>query len=271
MPITVGFAAVLMLIVAVGLAPAAGARTAPPAPGLFVPAHRGELLPRSNAAVSSLNWSGYVVAPPSGRTVTSVASTFVVPAVTSGLPGLAALWTGIGGYSSQDLIQAGIGIQDLPGLGSSYYAWYETLPATETPLPSCTGDPNCTVNPGDVISVAITEQAGGKWAIAMTDKGHWSFGTTLTYASTGSSAEWILEAPSLVTVPTILPGLAPSDFGPSDTYALNGAGSASIAAGSPVTVDLLDLGLTAEAIPSALSASGESFSDCTYTATCPLS
>lgn len=43
-------------------------------------------------------------------------------------PGFAATWTGIGGYNTSDLIQAGTAEQSAPSnplLGDQYYAWYE--------------------------------------------------------------------------------------------------------------------------------------------------
>jgi hypothetical protein len=53
-------------------------------------------------------------------------------------------WTGIGGYTSQDLIQVGTSEDALQG----YYAWYEILPASETLLTYCSGDSACTANTG---------------------------------------------------------------------------------------------------------------------------
>src|SRR5882724_3369571 len=117
--------------------------------GRFISAVKGQVLPTRNDTTSSLNWSGYATAPGSG--ITAVNSTFRVPSVSAVPPGFAANWTGIGGYTSQDLIQAGTSEDELQG----YYAWYEILPASETQLTNCTGDSACTVNPGDTVSVDI--------------------------------------------------------------------------------------------------------------------
>ncbi|HEX4863890.1 MAG TPA: G1 family glutamic endopeptidase, partial [Acidimicrobiales bacterium] len=115
--------------------------------GVMVKARTQGLLPLLGGSragsINSLNWSGYVVTPASP--VTAVSSTFVVPAAGLVPPGFAATWAGIGGFNSQDLIQAGVGEQSLPDnpvLGPQYFAWTELLPSGETQLSGCTGDPN---------------------------------------------------------------------------------------------------------------------------------
>ena len=270
---TVTAVAALGLAAAATLSPA-GAATAqrPSRPshiGRLVPAHPGELLPHTNATVGTLNWAGYAVTPPAGQAVTAVRTTFVVPTVTDVVPGFAATWAGIGGYSSSDLIQAGVGEQFAPGLGPSYYAWYETLPDPETPLTGCSGtDRSCTVTPGDTVTVAITQGANaGTWHIAMSDGTKWSWQKDLAYTSSRSSAEWILEAPT-VAVQTVLPLMSPTAFSSTNSYALSGGGARMIASGSPVTLQMLGLGIIAEGQPSALGSSGSSFNACAYSASC---
>ncbi len=57
-----------------------------------------------------------------------------------------------------------------------------------------------TVAPGDVMTAAISETnpSTSSWTITLSDTtGGWTFETTLTYNGPGTSAEWILEAPSL--------------------------------------------------------------------------
>src|ERR1700741_5158957 len=91
-------------------ASAAGARsqTARSSHGLgaLVPSHKNERLPLHGGTADSLNWSGYAVTP-SGGGVTAVSSAFTVPSAGLVPPGFAATWTGIGGYNTSDLIQAG--------------------------------------------------------------------------------------------------------------------------------------------------------------------
>ncbi|HVU60458.1 MAG TPA: G1 family glutamic endopeptidase, partial [Mycobacteriales bacterium] len=114
-----------------------------------------QALPLHGGTTTSLNWAGYAVTPASGG-ITAVNSTFTVPSVSLLPPGFAATWTGIGGYNTSDLVQAGVSemtLPDNPLLGPQYGAWYEILPAAETPIDNCTGDPACTVKPGDKVSV----------------------------------------------------------------------------------------------------------------------
>ena len=270
----------LHLVGAVGLlagaaaaaAPAATAATphrqSPALPGIgrLIPSLTHELLPVHGGTVDSLNWSGYAVTPGSG--ITGVSSTFTVPSAGLLPPGFAATWAGIGGYNSTDLIQAGVGENSLitnPITGPQYYAWYELLPNAETPISGCTGDPSCTVNPGDSVTVNIQETStgSGQWAITLTDAGHWSWTHTVAYASSGSSAEWILEAPT-VGLQTLLADVGTVHFS-SDTYNVSGGAAQSVGNGNPTTIDLSP-GLINEATPSALS--GSSFNDCAYAQSC---
>jgi hypothetical protein len=74
--------------------------------GALVPTQKNERLPAHGGTADSLNWSGYAVTP-SGGAVTAVSSKFTVPSAGLVPPGFAATWTGIGGYNTSDLIQAG--------------------------------------------------------------------------------------------------------------------------------------------------------------------
>jgi hypothetical protein len=254
----------------VGSAAQAHTRASAAPTGLLVRANSHAALPRHGGTVDSLNWSGYAVTP-SGGDVTAVSSTLVVP--TAGLipPGFAATWAGIGGYTSGDstLIQAGVGEQSLPTLpilGDQYYAWYELLPNTETQLTGCTGDANCTVTPGESISVTISLVSGTTWNIAMTDAGHWSWSQHVTYTSSKASAEWILEAPTVLVAQTVIAPVGTVAFGPTSTYTAGGL-TQTIAQGNPTQIDLSP-GVINEATPSALASNGQSFDDCAYAQTC---
>lgn len=243
----------------------AGAR----ALGALVPTHKGELLPLHGGTADSLNWSGYAVTP-SGGGITAVSQQFTVPAAGLVPPGFAATWTGIGGYNTSDLIQAGTAEQsapDNPVLGPQYYAWYELLPAGETQLTGCSGDANCTVTPGDNISVKINQVSGNTWSIAMTDAGKWSWSKNVTYSSSESSGEWILEAPTLVALQTPVANVGTVHFGPTSTYTAGGV-THTIAQGNPTQI-FMSPGVINEATPSALASDGQSFNDCAYAQTCP--
>jgi hypothetical protein len=235
--------------------------------GVLIPAHKGQVLPLHGGTTDSLNWSGYAVTPGSG--ITGVDGTFTVPSAGLDPPGFAATWAGIGGYNTSDLIQAGVEEQSFPSnplLGNQYQAWYELLPASETPISNCSGDSSCTVTPGDKVTVDISNVSGNTWSISLTDAGKWSWNKDVTYSSSGSSAEWILEAPTLVAQ-TVLANVGTVGFGPTSTYTSGGA-THTIAAGNPTQIDL-GTGVVNEATPSALATDGQSFNDCAYALSCP--
>jgi hypothetical protein len=266
-----GLTAALVVVAMLALAGAAGAKTHARARaqglGVLVPTHKGEVLPSRGGTADSLNWSGYAVTPSSDN-ITAVDSTFTVPSAGLVPPGFAATWDGIGGYSTSDLIQAGTAEQSAPNnplVGPQYYAWYELLPASETQLTDCTGDANCTVTPGDNVTVDIQQVSGDTWSISMTDAGHWTWSKDLTYTSSESSAEWILEAPTLVAQ-TTLANVGTVHFGPTSTYTAGGTTN-TIAQGDPTQIDLSP-GVVNEATPSALGSDGQSFNDCAYAQTC---
>jgi Peptidase A4 family len=264
-------AAIIVLAMLAGASAAAAKTTSRAARsrglGALIPTTKNERLPVHGGTADSLNWSGYAVTP-SGGGITAVSSTFTVPTAGLAPPGFAATWTGIGGYSTSDLIQAGTAEDSTPSnplLGDQYYAWYELLPASETQLTGCTGDANCTVTPGDNVTVNISEVSGNTWSISMTDAGKWSWSKDVSYASSESSGEWILEAPTLVAQ-TTLANVGTTHFGPTSTYTAGGA-THTIAAGDPTQI-FLSPGVVNEATPSALASDGQSFNDCAYAQSC---
>jgi hypothetical protein len=261
-------AAASLSLFAGGLTSAASAHTRHAAApgGRLVRANPHQALPLHGGVVDSLNWSGYAV---TGSGITAVSSTFTVPAAGLVPPGFAATWTGIGGFNTTDLIQAGTSENSLPSnplVGPQYNAWYELLPNAETPITGCTGDGNCTVTPGNVMKVDIHLVSGSTWNISIVDTGHWTWALNVQYQSSKSSAEWILEAPTLVAVQTLLAPVGTAHFGPTSTYTAGGV-THTIAAGNPTTV-VLSPGVVNEATPSALSTDGQSFNDCAYAQTC---
>jgi hypothetical protein len=246
--------------------------------GPLVRAEGQRALPAHGGTVDSLNWSGYVVTPGSGR-VTGVAGSFVVPSAGLLPPGFGATWAGIGGYRSQDLIQAGVAEDSLPSLpliGPQYYAWYELLPGAETPLTGCTpvgtadraADAACAVAPGQQVRVDIVEVATNRWVIAMADQGHWTWIHTFAYDSSGSSAEWILEAPTVLVLQTLVAPVGTVAFGPVSTFEVDGGSPRSLESGAPTTIRI-DPGLFVEATPSAIAHDGQSFNACSYASSCP--
>ena len=228
------------------------------------------------AANQSFNWSGYVQGSlePGKKPFHSIAATWIVPTATPHRAGEAeysSSWIGIGGgcldtscmVTDATLIQAGIG-HDIDAAGNArYYAWWETIPAPliEVALP---------VHPGDRVGVAIVENRIPEiWTIVIanfTTRG--VFTTTLPYASTYGSAEWVIETPVVISETGAvsvgpMPNLSVVRF---DYARANGASARYVPAEQ---MQLVDFDLTLIATPSLPDAQGDGFNDCTYTATCP--
>lgn len=163
----------------------------------------------THATWSSSNWSGYAET----GTYTAVSASWTVPTVTAGASSggggrgcrfcrgggtsswYSAVWTGIDGFNDDNLIQTGTE-QDYSGGTARYQAWWEILPAAETPISE-------TVKPDDTIDASITElstTSGSEhnWLITISDPTEkWTFSITKAYGGAGSSAEWIVEAPEV--------------------------------------------------------------------------
>lgn len=146
--------------------------------------------PNSGASVgSSYNWAGYTA---TGGTFTAVSGNWVIPSTTtSGSVSADAEWIGIGGISSNDLIQ--VGTQTIFNNGqATYQAWYETLPSASQNIAIA-------VKPGDFINASLSQQQTGQWAITLIDTTtKQNFSTVIPYSSSLSSAEWIEEMPTAV-------------------------------------------------------------------------
>jgi peptidase A4-like protein len=197
---------------------------------------------------TSSNWSGYSA---SGGGYTSVTGTWTVPNVSPTIAGADATWVGIGGIETRDLIQAGTQAS-VSGGEVAYDAWIEMLPASSKTI-------SLSVNPGDSVTVSITQKSGLDWTIAMknnTTGGRYT--TTVQYQSSGASAEWVQEAPSVGrgTVPL-------DDFG-----MLRFSGASAVKAGKTLDLRGLDAraitmingARQALAIPSVIGDDGASFS-----------
>jgi hypothetical protein len=136
---------------------------------------------------TSNNWSGYAA---TKGTFTAVSATWVVPQPSGTVSGSDATWVGIGGVHGDDLIQAGTQSMSNGGSTVRYEAWIEMLPQPSRAVP-------LTVRPGDTVTVSITETAADSWLISIKNvTANDTYTTTVHYASSKSSAEWIEEAPS---------------------------------------------------------------------------
>jgi hypothetical protein len=156
------------------------------------------------------NWSGYA----ENGTFAGVSSTWTVPTVAaSSSATYSSAWIGVDGFNNSNLIQTGTE-EDYYNGAAHYNAWWEILPAAETALPS-----SYAVTGGDRMSAKIYETSatttvgggggrfgrGGRggttehvWDITISDTTRgWTYSTSQAYAGTGSSAEWIMEAPEV--------------------------------------------------------------------------
>jgi hypothetical protein len=197
----------------------------------------------------SSNWSGDAA---TGGTFTAVSGTWTVPQVsaTSG-SGADAAWVGIGGVASRDLIQAGTEAT-VTGGRVRYDAWIETLPRAAQQI-------TLVVNPGDSISVAITQQTNGTWLIDF--QNHTTgqrYQATETYTSALSSAEWVEEAPSSGRQVVPLDDFGAVQFGAAT--AVKDGQTVSIAQAGGTAITMIDRTGQALATPSALGGDGASFS-----------
>ena len=150
------------------------------------------VIPGPVSVAQSSNWSGYADV---GGPFTAVQGTFNVPELfTAPTETDTTEWVGIDGVSDGSLIQAGISEEYDPTVGGVYvWAWWEILPAPETPIASIV------VGYGDRVTVQIARVGGALWSIQLTDDttGQ-TFTTEQNYAGPGTSAEWVVEAPSFV-------------------------------------------------------------------------
>jgi hypothetical protein len=199
---------------------------------------------------TSSNWSGYIA---QNGVYTGVSATWTIPVITpSTTIASNATWVGIGGKSSNDLIQAGdyeIANSD----GVTYQAWYELLPGDSTPI-------NLAVSPGDSLSVAILETSEDTWNIVLTNNTtKQQFEQTVNYTSSLSSAEWIQERPLINGELSTLSGFTPVTF-TGATVVENGQ-RVTMSIGGAQIINLINTPTnTAMAVPSPIASDGTSFS-----------
>ena len=159
-----------------------------------------------SAGWSASNWSGYA----KSGSYSSATAQWVVPSVspTKG-SSYSSAWVGIDGFTNSNLIQTGTESDYYNG-SAHYNAWWEILPAAETPISTIN------VRPGDVMTASITKGAGSVWTITINDTTNGqSFTTQQTYTGPGTSVEWIEEAPTVGgRVATLAHYSSPDTFDP---------------------------------------------------------
>ncbi len=204
------------------------------------------------ASISNVtsNWAGYAA---SGQSVTAVHGTWTVPSVTAtGYAAADATWIGIGGISSNDLIQTGTqNTMDANGnLQTS--AFYEMLPDAETNVP------DFAVSPGNSITAELSQTSDGLWQINLHNNTTGAnYQNQVEYDSSLSSAEWVEEDPSDGISQVPLDTFAAVPFTHATTV-INGDFQSAQAAGAQTMTIMGDGGAQLADI-STLTQSGEAF------------
>jgi hypothetical protein len=173
--------AAALLGMATMFTPLAGTAVAT-AQGLAAPASR--VTHHAGAGWQSSNWSGYAI---SGSGFAHITGKWTVPHVQAAFPTkYSSAWIGIDGFNNQQLIQTGTEMDS----DGTYQAWWEILPAPEQPV--------FPVTPGDHMQASVNKGGGNSWTITITDTTSGAtFTTTKNYNGPGTSAEWIVEAPTV--------------------------------------------------------------------------
>lgn len=165
----------------------------------------------AGAATVSSNWSGYVASPVAAAGFSSVSGTWTQPAATcsAGSEAYSAVWVGLGGdrEGADALEQVGTDVDCSSAGRAVYSAWYELIPAGPVSVAM-------RVRPGDRLSASVTVKGHGVTLRIrdLTTGAH--FSTTKRIANVDvSSAEWIVEAPSVCFASGACGLLPLTDFG----------------------------------------------------------
>jgi len=167
----------------------------------------------AGAATVSSNWAGYLVAPSGsvGSSFTSVSGSWRVPSATctAGRETYSAVWVGLGGANpnASALEQIGTGADCAQSGQATYSDWYELVPAAPVNL-------KLKLHPGDQMSASVTVRAHDV-TLRIRDLSTGARFTTTKHVSLidVSSAEWIVEAPSLCVATNDCGTLALANFG----------------------------------------------------------
>ncbi len=248
-----------------------------------LPSSHGQLLHlaplRSTAnATQSSNWLGYDQGSleQGGKLFNSISGQWTVPTAAPHASGQAASssdWVGIGGgcvdagcaVTDQTLIQTGTE-QDVSASGAtSYSAWWEAIPAPSVAISGVN------VSPGDRMSAAVAEVIpdSNVWTITLKDLTNGqSFTTTVPYASTRATAEWIEENPLVLGTSgngfSTLPNLTSPAF---DLATANGA---PVKLSASEQMQLIDASGNVIGDPSAPDPESDGFNACAWASTCAV-
>lgn len=208
---------------------------------------------------SSTNWAGYATR--DGASFSHVEVAWRQPTVSCPRTGRAdvAIWVGLSGRLGDGSIeQIGTDATCLDGGTANYRAWWELVPRSRSSatLPLA-------ISPGDLVTATI-DRRGSTYTLALTN-GHGRAVISRSYAAgQATDAEWIVEAPCLVT------GTGCQVLPLARFATITMTGALAVAAGhrgsidqptwSPVELTMETPGGTTKALPSGLSASGTRFS-----------
>jgi hypothetical protein len=198
-------------------------------------------------AQPSQNWSGYIGSNAYYSGVSALIQTPVAHGQQTTTSAVAS-WVGIGGTTSNDLIQAGVEV-DTSGPVAQYSAWIETLPQASRTVA-------LQIGPGDWVFVDIHELAFDQWQVTIVD-GQQVFQRQIQYASSHSSAEWIVEDPSAARGLVPLAMVTGANF--ANMMAIANGQPTAPAQLSPQIAILVGPNRQVEASPSPLGPDGNSF------------
>jgi Peptidase A4 family len=158
------------------------------------------------APLTSYNWSGYLDVGTTDNEYTEVSSNWVNPGVVCNSTGAVAIWAGLDGgqVGAATVEQTGVDISCATGT-AQFTAWWETYPAAQV-------DYSVPVGAGDSMSASVT-YISGVYYMALTDHTRgWSEDTPWTATYANSSAEVIVEAPTVNGSIVNLPDFSPVVF-----------------------------------------------------------
>ncbi len=160
----------------------------------------------------SANWAGYAVTDASKSALLHrVAGTWVQPAgqCVQGQETYSVTWVGLGGFNqgSKALEQTGTAVDCTTSGRAAYSAWFELVPAAPVTM-------KLAVHPGDTIAASVAQKADQTILTVRDLTAHTAKTAVRTISAPDlSSAEWIVEAPSLCFTSTHCTPLPLTNFG----------------------------------------------------------
>jgi hypothetical protein len=230
--------------------------------------------PAPAQATSSPNWSGYVAASslsnPQANSVTAVTGSWNVPAVSGSTVGTvdSSTWIGIDGFDGGTVEQIGTE-QDVVNGAPVYRAWWEMYSSGDQQPEQIIN--SMTISPGDSISASVQYITSGPQAglfhLVIVDNSrandafdiYESSSATQSPLAEGSTAEWIMEAPSVGGQIAQMPDFSTVDF-TNATAVINGvSGPINSSAWQSMALNLASNGVSQDTT-SVLTNSGQAFS-----------